>query len=517
MDNKVKKIIYDLSISDTKKILEESLKIIKELSYSKYDQLIHQLTIKYDLFDEDEVKLKILQAFKELKAINEQKLYITVDYRDYYDEYNYKDNIEITRIINNVIKLIDLLMTHKRYYDANKLLECLFCLEVAIFDDYSDELIDVVNFENVVNETSLICSTNDLSAKYIEILYYNNKQYDKMYEFLDKRFFDISSIFEVLNLESTFYQEWLSYLLNREESIYLFIDIAITYLNDEKLYKKIMYEYGYKYPHLYLTYLKNIDIYNNHDWLAIIKEALNDIQDDVVKNKIFIVLANYYQKIDFNEAYINLIEAFKCQKTYDNFLPLLTNMNNYQKNKEYIENNIDITNSEYNQFAGLFLNHNYNLKRLNEEGNYYKWSENGIGQIVALYLILLDENKNDENLQKLIKLYYKEPKKIDNKFSFENDLSIYELLENLKSVSWLSKLELEEAYSKILEIIDRRIDFILSNTFRGAYERLGIVLIAIDKVSASLKKTKENEIINYYLKKYSKYRAFKTELLNNLS
>ena len=62
------------------------------------------------------------------------------------------------------------------------------------------------------------------------------------------------------------------------------------------------------------------------------------------------------------------------------------------------------------------------------------------------------------------------------------------------------------------DIIDKRVDAIVSNSHRKSYFKAAILVIALNEVLESNDIQNKDDFINYYYKKYSRHSAFRREL-----
>lgn len=82
----------------------------------------------------------------------------------------------------------------------------------------------------------------------------------------------------------------------------------------------------------------------------------------------------------------------------------------------------------------------------------------------------------------------------------------FKIFDKIKYIDWLK------------DIIDKRVDAIVSNGHRQSYFKAAILVVALNEVLKSNGLQNENELIDYYYKKYSRYSAFRKnmyEILND--
>ena len=124
------------------------------------------------------------------------------------------------------------------------------------------------------------------------------------------------------------------------------------------------------------------------------------------------------------------------------------------------------------------------------------------------YLIYFNKNIDSKVYNNILTQTFNKLGFKDNTLFLDEDYSIvfekwkvqFKIYDKNKYIDWLK------------DIIDKRVDAIVSNGHRKSYFKAAILVVALNEVLESNDIQNKDDFINYYYKKYSRHSAFRREL-----
>ena len=512
--NKFNKNIEGMNLEQLKDII---MNVIRKIPETKYEEILDIFNKKIDIISEKEIKEKIEEYDKKFKQIDDFELYFhATGYEDYGEYYNpwggdwvweYTDDDDIGILIKEATLFAVDLINKKQY-------------------KYAKELIDKILYTNYQINVNILC----LYAIYTTYQCTNESNRAKyIYEYFKSDNFKNISIEDSFKLGTEilldidkFWNNWIVFLLTKSGDIeYRLLKEAFEY-NNYNNYEKYIDKILENHPKIY------IDIFNflikGHKINEIIEignKVLPKLDKDlIIRNDISLYLAKYDNKN--KEKYI--IEAFKSQTDIPNLFRIINNgyLKKYEKEiNEYIcitnENrNFKITELErntvtkenYNYLKFFTGNFEDFFKECLKVKNSLGWSGSFIQYAIYLWLLYFNKNIDSKVYNNILTQTFNKLSFKDNTLFLDEDYSIvfekwkvqFKIYDKNKYIDWLK------------DIIDKRVDAIVSNSHRKSYFKAAILVVALNEVLESNDIQNKDDFINYYYKKYSRHSAFRREL-----
>ena len=423
------------------------------------------------------------------------------------------------------------LINKKQYKYAKELIDKILYTNYQVLDDDGGDDFEISLHEleenHLVNINVNILCLYAIYATYQCTSESNRAKY--IYEYFKSDNFKNISIEDSFKLGTEilldidkFWNNWIVFLLTKSGDIeYRLLKEAFEY-NNYNNYEKYIDKILENHPKIY------IDIFNflikGHKINEIIEignKVLPKLDKDlIIRNDISLYLAKYDNKN--KEKYI--IEAFKSQTDIPNLFRIINNgyLKKYEKEiNEYIcitnENrNFKITELErntitkenYNYLKFFTGNFEAFFKECLKVKNSLGWSGSFIQYAIYLWLLYFNKNIDSKVYNNILTQTFNKLGFKDNTLFLDEDYSIvfekwkvqFKIYDKNKYIDWLK------------DIIDKRVDAIVSNGHRKSYFKAAILVVALNEVLESNDIQNKDDFINYYYEKYSRHSAFRREL-----
>lgn len=536
--NKFNKNIEGMNLEQLKDII---MNVIRKIPETKYEEILDIFNKNIDIISEKEIKEKIEEYDKKFKQIDDFELYFhATGYEDYGEYYNswggdwvweYTDDDDIGILIKEATLFAVDLINKKQYKYAKELIDKILYTNYQVLDDDGGDDFEISLHELEENHlvdinvnilclyaiyTTYQCTSESNRAKYI----YEYFKSDNFKNMSIEDSFKLGT--EILLDIDKFWNNWIVFLLTKSGDIeYRLLKEAFEY-NNYNNYEKYIDKILENHPKIY------IDIFNflikGHKINEIIEignKVLPKLDKDlIIRNDISLYLAKYDNKN--KEKYI--IEAFKSQTDIPNLFRIINNgyLKKYEKEiNEYIcitnENrNFKITELErntvtkenYNYLKFFTGNFEDFFKECLKVKNSLGWSGSFIQYAIYLWLLYFNKNIDSKVYNNILTQTFNKLGFKDNTLFLDEDYSIvfekwkvqFKIYDKNKYIDWLK------------DIIDKRVDAIVSNSHRKSYFKAAILVVALNEVLESNDIQNKDDFINYYYKKYSRHSAFRREL-----
>ena len=536
--NKFNKNIEGMNLEQLKDII---MNVIRKIPETKYEEILDIFNKNIDIISEKEIKEKIEEYDKKFKQIDDFELYFhATGYEDYGEYYNswggdwvweYTDDDDIGILIKEATLFAVDLINKKQYKYAKELIDKILYTNYQVLDDDGGDDFEISLHELEENHlvdinvnilclyaiyTTYQCTSESNRAKYI----YEYFKSDNFKNMSIEDSFKLGT--EILLDIDKFWNNWIVFLLTKSGDIeYRLLKEAFEY-NNYNNYEKYIDKILENHPKIY------IDIFNflikGHKINEIIEignKVLPKLDKDlIIRNDISLYLAKYDNKN--KEKYI--IEAFKSQTDIPNLFRIINNgyLKKYEKEiNEYIcitnENrNFKITELErntvtkenYNYLKFFTGNFEDFFKECLKVKNSLGWSGSFIQYAIYLWLLYFNKNIDSKVYNNILTQTFNKLGFKDNTLFLDEDYSIvfekwkvqFKIYDKNKYIDWLK------------DIIDKRVDAIVSNSHSKSYFKAAILVVALNEVLESNDIQNKDDFINYYYKKYSRHSAFRREL-----
>ena len=536
--NKFNKNIEGMNLEQLKDII---MNVIRKIPETKYEEILDIFNINIDIISEKEIKEKIEEYDKKFKQIDDFELYFHAtgyeDYGEYYTPlggewvWEYTDDDDIGILIKEATLFAVDLINKKQYKYAKELIDKILYTNYQVLDDDGGDDFEISLHE--LEENHLVdINVNILCLYAIYATYQCTSESNRakyIYEYFKSDNFKNISIEDSFKLGTEilldidkFWNNWIAFLLTKSGDIeYRLLKEAFEY-NNYNNYEKYIDKILENHPKIY------IDIFNflikGHKINEIIEIGNKVIpkldKDLIIRNDISLYLAKYDNKN--KEKYI--IEAFKSQTDIPNLFRIINNgyLKKYEKEiNEYIcitnENrNFKITELERNTITKenynylKFFTGNFEdfFKECLKVKNSLGWSGSFIQYAIYLWLLYFNKNIDSKVYNNILTQTFNKLGFKDNTLFLDEDYSIvfekwkvqFKIYDKNKYIDWLK------------DIIDKRVNAIVSNGHRKSYFKAAILVVALNEVLESNDIQNKDDFINYYYKKYSRHSAFRREL-----
>lgn len=537
--NEFNEKIKDLDLSQLKDVINN---IIRKIPESKYDEVINIFNINVNHINEQETIDKIKEYKEKFELVDRFELYFhATGYEDYGDSYSpwggdwvweYTDEDDVSSLIEGATMLAVELTNKRQYKYAKELFDLVLYTNYQVMDDDGGDDFEISLTElkenNLINiNVDIVC----LYAIYVTYQYSNESVRAKnIYEyFKNDNFKDISIEdsfklgIDVLKETDKFLYDWINLLLTKPGNIEYRLLKEVFEYNNYNNYKQYIDKLSKNHPNIYID-IFNYLVKDNKitEIIDIGNKALSILDKELtIRNDIALYLAKYDE--ENKEKY--LIESFKSNTNVPNLLRIINN-GYFLKYKDEIKKIICVNNkgqsySKVNELKKNVINkedYNY-LKFFIGDFDYFfdecmkvksslGWSGSFIQYGVYLWLLYFNKNNNS-------KVYNSILSKTFNKLGFIEDMLFLDNEYTLIFNKWKKQFDIsnKDKYIDWLKIIvDKRVDAIVSNGYRGSYFKAAILVVALGEVLESNNIQNKQEFVNIYHQKYSRRSSFRKEL-----
>lgn len=522
------------------------------------------------IIPDEKVKEKLTDIKEAFAKIENGELCLFAQgYEDYSNGYwasewiwEYKDKKGIGDIIADAALFAHDCMNDCRYEEAVTIFNFLMDTPIFIEDECGGDSFEL-NLEEMVDEKLVGVNLKVLA---LDVLYSNYQlqpaehRTSVLYSYFTYPYFKnihIENIFSVgreeLRDTDVFLQSWIDFLMKQNG------DVAARLLKEGILYHKgamglvEMARQGYKeHPSVYLAALLEYEkVHDYENMKEIGKEALEKLDCDLkLRGEIAMRVAQAAGCVNDSEFMKKCwYEAFYSNSNIPNYLRLFTDEEVTKEYKDLAEKRIEelhVSGNNYKQNTTetakngiaeiehkclcFFSGHFDKIKSwCMEQKSSLGWSGNFIGYGVDLMLLYLYEDSNLRKAGKKIAdrvsnrvgfyesknfVFMKENYVFETEMSVPKDEIIFWNIFRLWKLNYAVTLDDKKSYVEWLEsVIDKRIDAIVGGKFRNKYNDVALLVAALGEVKESKgEKMSKKIVINRYIEKYSRHRAFRGAL-----
>ena len=442
-------------------------------------------------------------------------------YYDYGDDADGDELVDVNGLGREITKLIPQIMKvaqNEQYEEAYQLFSQLFSLSVS--NDYGDD----IDIEQLFDRNLIRLDYHEVLNIYAYVVLVSKRGKERakiLYEIIDNSNFKIEAVLKSgttsIGDETEFYQEWIEYLCDLEIDKYwvknrdnLLID-ALTSSGGINALRSFVAEHGMKHANVVFKLLQ-ADIQNENFFQAVetIKKGFNEINGiDDNKTKLADYLIAIARKSN-DELLLKegIIEGFKSslQLEYYGEIHAWQDVDLIREMLDYLE--VHVGKSDFHYFCIHFLNGNHELiwNECVKDTMSLGWSHSLKGFIFPLLLVAI--TKDELGILTTDMVNYR-----GNQLRY---VQFAELLTNSKLVLTDSQ---NQEYSKWCENqIGLRVDAIVTNQHRGAYDRAAKLIVAMGEILMT--NYNEQTGMNYILKfkqTYPRHNSFQKSLRENLA
>ncbi|MCL1809328.1 MAG: hypothetical protein FWG42_06170 [Clostridiales bacterium] len=391
-----------------------------------------------------------------------------------------------------------------------------------------EKMIEVMNgmdYEvySIYSEQEGVSFIEELS-RFIRCVYLTEsmpRRAEAMYAIMQKEMFDSSQInlgtviecaSEELDGLSEFLPVWREYLLNQPVTAdsNCLVREAVKMIGGAEGTKQLALERGKQYPEAYLDWIAH-ENGNGRDITDICLHAMQQLESPGVGVAICGYLAEQSEK---NGDTANCLVAWKKAFSYKKSIRHLVNMlkyakieNCYHESLTYALDEIgslpDLDDKRYYTFhVHLFGSEVDDAYSICKDDAELGWSYNisNVPIIMGYLMKLLSKGKRKAEIDRFWKHYSRE---LNDGCEYDN------IIEGSIDAIELSSAQKEKYYKWCEDICGKRVDSIVSNQHRNAYDRAAMALVACSEVKAVLYGAHEGSaLINEYLAKYPRHNKF---------
>lgn len=474
----------------------------------------------------NELKQEIIER---QESIDDGSYYDDFDYR--YDDYDEECPDPITE--EQKEELEKLFYEADELFLADKLVEAKEIYESLIYffdiTDNDEEWLDLGTYEVKINWKETL-------ARYCRCVYEISSPEDKIKNVIDalrinssQEKEDLPYLQDIYNTKVNEPADWKIFLQNLKEKLrgnnnarafVLFLECIndLTGLDDVEIeVKKYKISAGY-------LYLLN-KLVDNKLWgkaADIAQEAINNISDDL-RLDASEILINAAKELKNPELLLKgKREAFFSDPDNTKLQLLIEEAKEQELRKEELEKVIKFLNKKnnYNDFslkieAMFMVGEIESAIEIVNKNISLGWSyKNEIGLSFSGVLMALGINSEAKTQEKLLKEYipseYLQSEYL--KITKEKEFIFQEISEGLSKLNFDNQ-ERQKLFALIEKLGKARIDGIVSNQHRGAYERAALVLGALAECYVlQNNKAQARLLINEYQQKFNRHTAFKKEI-----
>ncbi len=513
-------IIENLSDSQNKKIIELINEVFKDeiesINLSDLDKTIEKIEKQFDLINNGELQFH-------------SETYETGDYDYFGDDYetSYYDPENVSSIILYAYNLAFILITKKDYRNAKKLLDLIVFTNYFVLEDDSDDILDfeitdIISYELVDLDINKIC----LTLLFITLLISDNKleeiyDYYKLYTFRNIKLEDSFSLgVEKIKDLDIFLQNWIQFLSQKNDDISFNLLINSLEYSNYNNYKKVLEMNKVTHPELCTFILKKMyELKKYKEAIEIGESLINDV-DDIVRRDVALLIAESYRKLDSAfDISEYLYIAFESSHNISDLIRIINNdyLVKYKEKIDIIKGDpYKNSNSNaivlFSYFLGEFDDF---LSSFKNNQKYLGWTYSNMNTYVDLLLFLLCDSNETEIKKKLANAICFDIGVIDDYNLYNADergINSFKILNVWKKHFIISDKIKQDYISWLEETVAKRVDAIVSNGYRGSYDKAAFLVCMLDECLENLNMKNKGEIIAFYEGKYSRYTAFKKEI-----
>jgi hypothetical protein len=473
--------------------------------------------------------------------INSGKIILEYEYEDYSDESACTDDKGIGNKLLEAFNEAEKNLYLKNYKDALNLYENLCNLNIQAIELSSEENYEV-DINELVDTDILNVDLKKISSNYIYCKYMmtdnKNRPKEIYISFCDASYkIKLEDVMRVGPEKLPDLDEFLGELiifLKKQDGVVAskLLREAVIYTEGSKGLSRIADELYDKFPECYVDLCNMLYEDKNDD--KVIKSALRGIEkinkNLIIRADVAEIMIKCAECANNKEMTFKGIQvAFESDVNVNNFLRLFKIPNNNKILKQAIERAEEVLrkpnpihNYRERQYRETSLTeHCYNLIRLfNFDFDYiYEiclkdkksvgWSSSLKGTVVPIFMILLvKKNTSSKLMDKEILMF------IHNINYYNKDLC-ENFIHNFKQ--WMNNVKLtDEEHSKYLEWcvneVDKRVRDIVSNQYRGAYNKAALLIVSLAEIYEFLKENSGIAIIKKYRAMFPRHRAFLAEI-----
>ncbi len=509
--------------------------IIRKIPESKFEEILCIINNNNSNMSEIEIKQKIKEYKKKFKEIEEGNLcFYAEQYEDYsygWDNWSveYTDKDNLGELITNSVEYAVKLVNYKEYRYAKEIFDMVVDTNYQAYDENMGETFEISLLDIRENELiSVNISTLCLYIIYVTYQTSSNKVKD-IYNYFknNHNFRNISiedsfklGIEQLTNLDD-FFAEWINFLSQTKGDIeYRLLKEALIY-TDYIGYERYVSEITKNQPKLYIDIFNHLEKENKINELVDLgKKVLISINNN---SRAGSDIALYLASVDIKNKEKYICEAFMFDTNILNLLRIINN-GYYSKIENDIRNKIVYVSTKNNEEINEIDKETYYLLQFfsgnfeefyNESIKHKKllgWTNSFEKTSVYLWLLLLNEtNQKTKSYSKIISdifsdIGYSEK---ENQFLEDNIDKIWKKWKGnfkldetikIKVIKWLNKL------------IEKRVEAIMEGNYRKSYYKAALLVVAYGEMILSQNLGTKEECIKYYMNKYSRRSAFKSEL-----
>ena len=532
-----KKIDEYIKTMKKEEIIDFVNNIVRKIPENKFEEILCIINKNALNISEIEIKKRIKEYKKKFMDIEEGKLCF---YADQYEDYSYgwdnwiveytdKDNLG--EFITNSVKYAIKLVNYKEYRYAKEIFDMIIDTNYQAFDENMEEIFEISLLDIRENELiSINISTLCLYIIYVTYQTSSNKVKD-IYNYFknNQNFRNISiedsfvlGIEQLTNLEE-FFAEWINFLSQTKGDIeYRLLKEALIY-TDYIGYERYLSEITKNQPKLYIDIFNHLEKENKINELVNLgKKVLKSINNE---SKTGSGIALYLASVDIKNKEKYICEAFMFDTNILNLLRI-TNNGYYNKIEDDIRNKIKIAyaNEKNNEDANVIDKEDYYLLQFfsgnfeefyNESIKHKKilgWTNSFEKKSVYLWLLLLNEtDEKTKSYSKIISDIFLDIGYNEKNKQFLED-NIYEIWKKWKCNFKLDENIKIKVRKWLNELIEKRVEAIMDGNYRKAYYKAALLVVAYGEMMLSQNLGTKEEYIKYYMNKYSRRSAFKSEL-----
>lgn len=521
--------------------------ILKEMSDEEKEHWIYEFArtidkemresfLEYLKTSNKQINFNESEFFEFIDDIKNENLYLEIKYEDYYNEiYHdwdeetiYVDSDSLADKIKMYIEIADSYLYAKDYKKAFMIFDTFSSLEIYVSDDeYCGD--DYFKITELARKDILNINIEDYLRSYI----YCAVQ-------LSKDFHDIFMIFE--NYHSSllltdilsfgpeeikdvddFMSRWINYLVDivSDNSSMLLIDASIYVGGIDKLLQVARQSYK-NHPLLYKEVCHRYLFDNKQEEaLHIAYEALSRIEiNRIIRAEIADMLLEYYP----NDQYLSKAAFISQPTAYHFFKACYTGVDMINLKDEFMKVDYSIKEDTTKKLKFAFLENKDILlyeflmgedKKIIDicinDSQKLGWSYSLKGKIIPILLMLFKPDhptyKADMNILYDIqkKIDFKSKDKLSFKAYFNDWKKKYKLSHKDIYIEWLKK----EVYE--------RAELIVGGSYRKSYHKSADQIVVLGEILLDNGEINDlNSFINEYRKKYSRKRAFQSEIIESL-
>ncbi len=286
-------------------------------------------------------------------------------------------------------------------------------------------------------------------------------------------------------------------------------------------YERYVTEFTKNQPKIYIDIFNHLEKENRTiELIDLGEKVLNTMNNE---SRVGSEIALYLANIDMKSKEKYIYEAFMFNTSVLNLLRVINN-GYYKKYENDIKNKIVCDNSEANEEINVIDKKTYyllqffsgNFEEFYNESKKHKellgWTNSFEKISVYLWLLLLNEfDKNIKSYSKLISDIFS-----DIGYSEKGNQFLDGTIDEIWK-KWKSNFKLDEKIKvKVIgwlkKLIENRVEAILRGNYRKSYYKAALLVVAYSEMMLSQSLGNKEQHIKYYMSKYSRRSAFKSEI-----